>query len=321
MPELSVIMSVYNEPLEYVRESIDSVLHQTFADFEFLIVLDNPKSAQHRDLLERYSQDDRRVRLILHERNQGLAQSLNDALAESTGQYIARMDADDIALPERFKKEINYLDENKLDVVASLANIINDAGQVVDATKPVSGGNEEVNELLPLQNIFIHPTIIMRRRALINLDGYRLFSSSQDYDLWLRLLTAGARMEILNETLLNYRRHSLSVSSSKHFDQVINEDYIRRLYHERLRNNGHDSFSGESYQDFKLESRGAGQARWRLENEILGEFSSSLSRLKNGDMFALIGIVRACRSKWVRNELLMKLRVAIVRRKFSKLRS
>ena len=103
-PMVSVIMSVYNEPAEWIMLAIDSVLHQTYRDVEFIIVCDNPDNDSICNLLSNYMDNDTRIVLILNKTNIGLTRSLNVALHKCKGKYIARMDADDISFPNRFEK-------------------------------------------------------------------------------------------------------------------------------------------------------------------------------------------------------------------------
>jgi glycosyltransferase involved in cell wall biosynthesis len=111
-PYISAVMSVYNESEEYLRKSIESILNQTYTDFEFIIILDNPDNKKARDILKEYENKDDRIVLLENEKNIGLAPSLNRGVKVARGKYIARMDADDIALPQRFEKQVYFLENN-----------------------------------------------------------------------------------------------------------------------------------------------------------------------------------------------------------------
>ena len=113
-PIISVIMSVYNEPLDWVQESIDSILQQTFGNFEFIIINDNPNNKELFDFLITNKIKDNRIIIINNDENIGLTKSLNKGLERAKGEYIARMDADDISLPERLEKQINFLNTNHI---------------------------------------------------------------------------------------------------------------------------------------------------------------------------------------------------------------
>ena len=113
MCKLSIIMPVYNEKVEWIKESIESIIYQTFTEFEFIIILDNPENKEAEKLLENYSKKDKRIRILKNKKNIGLVKTLNIGLDVANGEFIARMDADDIALPERFEKQMNFLIRNK----------------------------------------------------------------------------------------------------------------------------------------------------------------------------------------------------------------
>ena len=124
---ISVVISVYKEPVEWLSQSIDSILHQTFSDFEFIIVCDNPAYEEGINTLKEYSKKDGRIRLIFNEGNIGLTKSLNKGLAIAQGEYIARMDVDDIAMTERFAKQLEYLDSHpEIGVCGSIIKYIGD---------------------------------------------------------------------------------------------------------------------------------------------------------------------------------------------------
>ena len=107
MNKVSVIMSTYKEPIDWIRQSIDSILNQTFSEFEFIIVVDNPKYKELISVLNDYAEADNRICIMVNENNIGLVKSLNKALSQCNGEYIVRMDADDISLPERIAHQID----------------------------------------------------------------------------------------------------------------------------------------------------------------------------------------------------------------------
>ena len=134
---ISVIMSTYNEPEDWIRKSIESILGQTLQKLEFLIVCDNPNNKELINLLEEYKNKDSRIKLILNDENIGLTKSLNKALNITVGTFIARMDSDDIAASDRLEKQLKYLKDNNLDLVGSGVVCI----------------DEEENEIATLNNL------------------------------------------------------------------------------------------------------------------------------------------------------------------------
>lgn len=131
-PLISVIMSVYREPKEWIIRSIDSILTQTMKDFEFIVVCDNPDYSIAQELILDYHNRDNRLKYIFNDANIGLTKSLNKALSLAVGKYIARMDADDISLPDRFCQQVCFLESNPVYSICSTdTDIINDKGDVV----------------------------------------------------------------------------------------------------------------------------------------------------------------------------------------------
>ena len=247
VPQISVVMCVYNERLSWIKESIRSILEQTYSNFELIIIVDNPDiSEQIKSYINIESQNDRRIKAIYNEANVGLAKSLNIGIACSNGKYIARMDADDISINDRLQKELNYLIETNADVVACQRIIIDEFGEKIGKSA-LSIRNPEIT--LPVSNCICHPSVIFRRDSILDINGYRAFPKSQDYDLWLRFLAAGKKIVILNEYLIKYRIHEKSISSGNRLEQYYISEYQKKLYKQRLKY-GNDNFTEEGLKNY-----------------------------------------------------------------------
>ena len=214
-PRLSVLMSVYKEPIEWLKQSIDSILQQTFKDFEFIIVCDNPSYKDGIDLLRSYSDKDKRIVLLFNETNVGLTKSLNRGLAIARGAYIARMDADDISLPNRFGKQVSFLDNHDdIFLVGSKVNEIDSNGNIV-RTRSVYNFSDEIRTFLLIDSPIVHPSVMFRRimggHGIHYDEKYRY---AQDYALWVSV-AKDYKMENLNDVLLNYRISESQISSKK----------------------------------------------------------------------------------------------------------
>lgn len=203
MPKVSVILPVFNAE-KYLKEAIDSVLTQTFTDFELLLINDGSTDASEA-IVQSYS--DERIVSIKNEKNSGLIYTLNKAINLAKGEYIARMDADDIALPERLQKQIETLENSgvamlftRVKLIDANRNPLPDWKNDVDNTSP-----QRIKNFLKTDNCLAHPTA-MGKTVIFKKYGYRYNQKySEDYDLWLRLLTDGLRLEKLNEPLLLHR--------------------------------------------------------------------------------------------------------------------
>lgn len=211
-PLISVLMPVFNCEL-YIKEAIESILNQTYSNFEFLII-DDASSDQTLSIIKTY--DDHRIKLIEKPVNTGLTYSLNIGLSIAKGEYIARMDGDDICLPERFAKQISFL-ENNMDYVLCGTNykilgmnIIVQLPQDYDAIK-----------LTLLDNCCVaHPTVMYRKKTIDKFDlVYDILKEpAEDYDMWVRLISKGKFYNI-QETLLMYRVHGTQVSQKRFIQQ------------------------------------------------------------------------------------------------------
>lgn len=251
-PKVSILMSIYNETEEQIRESVESILSQTLADFEFIIVNDNPNRKEIKTLLDSYN--DSRIRFIQNEKNIGLAMCMNKAASNSSADILARMDADDIAIPNRLEKEYPYVSADGYDFVFSRYILIDEFSKET---------NGFIKEYLPEDTLsknplvipgrIHHPTVIFTRSIFEKVGGYRDFPCSQDLDLWNRMLAAGCRFIMLNDQLLKYRINPNSVSNKKWHQQQLTCDYINELFLERLKN-GKDSYSKEDYQRFLVDN-------------------------------------------------------------------
>lgn len=216
-PLISVLMPVYNAQ-RYVAKAIDSILSQTFSDFEFLI-LDDGSSDRSPSILQRYAQRDQRIRLIQRPHG-GLVAALNEMIALAQGELIARMDADDIALPERFARQIEFLRQHPEVVCVGGAQAWTDeAGRVLIYHQEAQTDAEIQPQLLGGRTAINHPSVLMRRAALVQVGGYRQIAyPAEDLDLWLRLGEVG-QLANLAETVIHYRQHRDSVSEQRQRQQ------------------------------------------------------------------------------------------------------
>ncbi len=217
-PSISVVMSAYNAQ-RYLRESVDSILSQTFADFEFIIIDDGSKD-QTLSILREYEKQDKRIRIISRP-NKGLTLSLNEGLAAAKAPLIARMDADDVSLPDRFEKQIAYLNQHPEVVLLGASVELIDPYGVHIGDQPYPTDHETLlRRLLKGEGGCIpHPVTMYRADAVTKIGGYRSeYNNIEDLDLFLRLATIG-RVANLPQQLLKYRRDTGSISHTKRENQ------------------------------------------------------------------------------------------------------
>ncbi len=228
-PKVSVVMSVYNGE-KYLREAVDSILGQTFRDFEFIIV-DDGSTDNTWAILQSY--DDPRVILVRNEENIGLTKSLNKGLAIAQGEYIARMDADDVSLPERLEKQVAYLDEHpEVGLIGTSVEIIGKEGErLAVLRRPMDP--PLITWSLLFDNCLVHSTVMYRRSLVEKLGGYNPGRYAQDYDLWSRM-SFRTQIAKLPEVLISWRRHPAGITAQKlarqeAFASQISARNIRRL--------------------------------------------------------------------------------------------
>jgi glycosyltransferase involved in cell wall biosynthesis len=212
-PLISVVMSVHNGE-KFLREAVESILNQTFRDFEFIII-DDGSADGSKAILEEYAARGARVRLVSRE-NRGLTKSLNEGLALARGEFVARMDADDIALPERFQRQIEYLNNNSL--IAALGTwVCFIDGQGVKMIEHHSAAHPAIIAWeFSMGNMVWHPTMMIRREWLEKVGNYdESFWVAQDFDLWSRIFRAGGRVAVLPEVLLHYRCGPQQISKNR----------------------------------------------------------------------------------------------------------
>ena len=212
VPAVSVILPAYNGE-KFIGKAIQSVLQQTFADFELIII--NDGSTDHTESII-HSFHDQRIMYLKNSDNQGLIYTLNKAVSHANGRYIARMDADDVCLPERIAKQKAFLDQNEgIAVVASTIDFINEQEEKTGIWEldRRTINPEQIKKAILKQNCIAHPTIMMRSEILKELKYKEYQKNIEDYDLWLRILNRGYKIGKLDEPLLLYRIHDNSVTS------------------------------------------------------------------------------------------------------------
>lgn len=219
-PTVSVVMSFSNEPLQWLKLAVESILNQSFRDFEFIVVCDNPGFDEGISYIEEVAGYDSRVISIVNENNIGPTKSFNTAISIARGRYIARMDADDISLPERFGRQVEYLDAHPdISVCATDAHNIDEKGKI---TRKRRYRNKRNQALIVISNFMAHPSVMFRsslleeRNPLYNEE----YIYSQDYELWQFLILKGHRFHTLEEPLLLYRKSRGQISCSHKRRQV-----------------------------------------------------------------------------------------------------
>jgi hypothetical protein len=217
-PVVSVVMSVFNGE-RFLREAVESILYQSFSDFEFIIV-DDGSTDQSYAILDSYKKSDNRIRIHSQE-NRGSALSLNQGCHLANGKYIARMDADDIAMKDRLALQVEFMEANPLvGILGGAAEWIDAAGNPLGVHRHPAE-DAQIKEAMLHHCAFWHPTVLMRTQVFTWSGGYRpMVFDAEDYDLWLR---AAERFQLANlsQILIKYRIHPNQVSIQKNRQQTM----------------------------------------------------------------------------------------------------
>ena len=219
VPTVSVVMSVRNGGA-FLREAVESILQQSFRDFEFVII-DDGSTDESGSVLDRYQKSDSRVQ-VFHQENRGLIESLNRGCRLSRGKYIARMDADDIALNDRLERQVKWMEEHQsLGALGGAVELISATGKSLGIYPHPCESREIALALADGDCAIWHPTAFIRKNVFLSVGGYRpIVVDAEDYDLWLRVAD---RFELANleAVVLKYRVHSSQVSIRKHEQQTL----------------------------------------------------------------------------------------------------
>ena len=209
-PRVSVLMTIYNaEP--YLKEAIDSILTQKFSDWE-LIAVDNGSTDQSTEILSTY--DDPRVRVFTLPENIGRTPALRYAFEQTRGEYIAVLDADDVALPERLERQVEFLDNHpEVVFVGSWAQGIDETGRITSTLEPPTN-SEEVHDCLGWANPMVHSSVMYRSAAASKVGGYpEEFAYAQDIAL-MQVLAQNGRLAIIDDFLCQWRTSTTSETRS-----------------------------------------------------------------------------------------------------------
>ena len=232
MVETSVIMATYKESIECLKQSIESIINQTYNDFEFIIILDNPDNKEHIAFINDYVCKDERIKFYINDKNMGLTNTLNRGLELAEGKYICRMDADDISELYRMEHQKKYLEENDFDLIGGISQMIDEDGNTIYSIKKVPTNFKKIKKCIKYNQVISHPTWFGKKEVFDKLNGYRNMPLCEDYDFTLRAILQGFKISNVNECVLKYRMTKDSISRSNLFEQYLFARYITRQYSE-----------------------------------------------------------------------------------------
>lgn len=227
---ISVIMSTYKEKPAYIHQSIRSILEQTVTDFELIIVMDDPDNREIETVLMEYARQDSRITVIKNEKNLGLPQALNRALREVKGDYIARMDADDISHPDRFEVQLRYMKEHDLDLVGTLKQWMDEDGNLIPGRISTYYPPDAVMKRLRGDDCLPHSSWLAKKEVFTAVGGYRNMPRCEDYDFLLRVHKRGVKMGLCDAVLLDYRMNFQGITRTGQLQQLLASRYLIKNY-------------------------------------------------------------------------------------------
>lgn len=231
MPKVSIIMGVYNG-FNRMDRSIQSIINQTYKNWEF-IICDDGSTDNSYEKLQKYAAIDSRIVIIKNKQNYGLAKTLNNCLKRAQGLYIARMDDDDYSHPERLEKEVNFLDSHPhYNIVATGRNMVDNNG--IWGCDTFEGERTSID--IFKGNMFAHPTVMIRKEAYEKVGGYSTYEGigrEEDTDLWCKMYGKGFKGYVIGEKLLDYFESRDSMTRRK-FKYRLTETFIKLKYRKEL---------------------------------------------------------------------------------------
>jgi len=209
---ISVLVPVYKVKRQFLSQSISSILEQSYDNIELIVIFEKSNSDYDDEIESTFEEnsDDHRFKIIIPKKK-GLANSLNEGLVESKGQYIARMDADDISEKNRLEEQISFIKESNNDLVGSWALSISEEGKVLGTIEPPVT-HLEIRKKIMFHNPFLHPSILFRKEILEKVGFYNpKFNGAEDYDLYFRVMSENFRVSNMPKFLLRLRETTGSV--------------------------------------------------------------------------------------------------------------
>lgn len=222
--KVSVVMPVFNAE-KFLEEAIESILTQTFADFEFVIV-DDGSTDRSLSIIQSYS--DSRIKLIINPSNLGLVRTLNLAFSQCQGKYICRFDSDDVSLEDRLFKQYQFMESNPgVTISGGAIRIIDEHGHISKNVISPPCSDMDIAFTLMFESAFVHPSTILRRSDVSLYKYSDKFVHAEDYELWVRI-AASSQLANLKDELILYRQHSNSISAIHSDEQCAMTRLIRK---------------------------------------------------------------------------------------------
>jgi hypothetical protein len=248
--KITVVMPAYHEDEFQIRQAIESILNQTFGDFCYIIVLDDPDNKKLINIIEEYAERDKRIEFYINDENLGCPYSKNRGVKLSNTEYIAIMDADDISRPNRLEIQLNKLEKENLDIVAGYVRVINNSGEPLYNMDNLPLTHDMIVKKMKVNNCMPHPTWLVKKKVYTELEGYADMQGCEDYDFLIRAIQNGFKLGMIDQIVLDYRLSSSSVSRNGLYKQYLMMQYIQDKYYTHKHNyRDYDDIYKKKYSD------------------------------------------------------------------------
>lgn len=228
--QITVVMPAYREKKEQICQAIESILNQTYRDFEYIIVLDDPQNKELETLIRAYAEQDARISLYINEKNSGCPYSKDRGVRLADTKYVAIMDSDDIAKPYRLEKQLSKMESEELDIIAGYVTVIDEEGRVLYKMDNLPTTHEKIAKKMRVNNCMPHPTWVLRKDAYLELGGYSDIQGCEDYEFLLRAIESGYKLGMIDEIVLDYRLSTQSISRNNLYKQYLMMKYLQDEY-------------------------------------------------------------------------------------------
>ena len=217
---VSVVMAAYKEKDTYIRKAIESILNQSYRNFEFIIILDNPENKGLEEIIREYEGKDKRIKFLINEKNMGAHDTRNRAIRHSRGKYIAIMDADDISLKDRLMLQVTAMEERSVDAISGFVEVVDENENLIYAMDRLPEKTEDINRKMKINDCMPHPALMVRKDVYEKLGGYnKVPYGCEDYEFLLRASLKGYKLYNIPKIILKYRMTMSSLSRNHLYQQ------------------------------------------------------------------------------------------------------
>jgi glycosyltransferase involved in cell wall biosynthesis len=220
---ISILIPIYNTTIDYIKECLDSIDSQTFKDYEVIVVNDGSND-EVTNFLNSLIQD---KYSIYHQQKSGISKALNFGLSKCKYDLIARMDGDDIMLPDRLQKQFNFFQNNQVDVLGGQMELFGKNSSITNHLQDIP------KDIMRITDWFMnHPTIMFRKELILKIGGYNSnFDGTEDLELWCRSLANGLVLKNLPDIIVRHRRHDDNATSRNNMNEILKKNFELRNYY------------------------------------------------------------------------------------------